>query len=330
MYTVRYKHLFITIGLAIVAVCALIIAVFGVRPGIDFTGGSLTEVRYERLPEKALLEQSVAVLAIGDFSVRQSKHDGGGGYLVTTRDLTVTERSELEAVLVEAGEGAQVVRFTSVGPVIGAELANKAVWAILAVLLIIVCYVALAFAGIGKPVGSWVYGFMTIAMLGHDIIVPFAVMSLLGYFAGVTVDILFVTALLTILGFSVNDTIVIFDRVREKLKLHRTEHKRMVSVIGGMPREEITYTLHRPFGQLVGEAIDETTARSVNTSLAVLLSLVALYFFGGEVTEMFVLILMVGVIAGAYSSMFIAAPLLVVYEEWQAKRMAAALAVSKK
>lgn len=320
MNIIKHKYIFIITGLVIVGVSLAITLIFGLKPGIDFTGGALTEVRYETLPERAAVEAVVVPIVSEGFSVRQSISDEGAGYLISTRDLTAEESQALSAAVLTVGEGGEIVRYTSVGPVIGAELANKAVWAIGAVVLLIIIYVAFAFAGIGKPVSSWIYGFMTIVVLGHDILVPIAAMSLLGYFTGAEADILFVTALLTILGFSVNDTIVIFDRVREKLTMNRTEHKHTVKVVGGMDREEVTYTLNRPFGTLVEEAINETMARSINTSLTVLFALGALYFFGGEVTETFVLVLIVGVIAGAYSSIFIASPLLVVYQEWQAKR----------
>lgn len=319
MFIITYKKLFLAIAAAIVVLCAVTVMLFGLRPGMDFTGGSLMEVRYETLPEKNLVEEAVAALEWGTYSVRQSTSDDGSGYLVTTRDLSDGERQQLEETLLMVGNG-EIARFTSIGPVIGAELADKAVWAIGAVLLLIVCYVAIAFAGIGKPVSSWIYGSVAILVLVHDIVVPLAVMSALGYLSGIEIDILFITALLTILGFSVNDTIVIFDRVREKLKLNRTEHKRTVKEVGGMDRVEVTYTLNRSFGELVGEAISDTMARSINTSVTVLLALVALYLFGGEVTRTFSLILMVGVIAGAYSSIFIASPILVAYQEWQQRR----------
>jgi preprotein translocase subunit SecF len=174
--------------------------------------------------------------------------------------------------------------------------------------------------GVGAPVSSWVYGFMTIIVLVHDILVPLAFISLMGEFAGAQADILFVTVLLTILGFSVNDTIVIFDRIREKLKQNRSESRRNIPVPGGKDEVEITYTLHKPFGDLVGQAISETMSRSINTSLTVLLALGALYLFGTSVTDMFVLSLIVGVVAGAYSSIFIASPLLVLYQECQEKK----------
>jgi preprotein translocase subunit SecF len=321
MGIIRNKKIFLTIAAAIVLSGLAIVAVFGLKPGIDFTGGSLMEVRYGTQPEKAAVEATVAELSLGTASVRHSESEAGSGYLVTTRDLTDEERAALEAKLTTLGSEGELVRFTSIGPVIGQELKGKAVWAIGAVLGLIIIYVAFAFAGVGDPVSSWVYGFMTILVLGHDILVPVAFMSLMGQFAGAEVDVLFVTVLLTILGFSVNDTIVIFDRIREKLKLNRTETRKNIPVIGGKDEVRITYKLTRPFAELVGEAIDETMVRSINTSLTVLIALIALYYFGSSVTELFALSLMVGIVAGAYSSIFIASPLLVLYQEWQDKKV---------
>ncbi len=322
MKIIRNKILFLIIAAVIVVASLVTVLVLGLKPSLDFTGGSLMEVRYSTLPEKTAIEESLTTLGYEDVSVRQSVSDVGSGYLVTTRALSESERTDLESALTTLGEGGEVSRFTSVGPVIGEELKDKAIWAIGAVLLLTVCYVAYAFAGIGWPVSSWVYGFITILVLMHDILVPMAAMSLLGYFLGAEADILFVTVLLTILGYSVNDTIVIFDRVREKLKEHRRSHEQKVNVPGAAPRMETTYTLEKPFGEIVGQAVDETMARSINTSLTVLFALIALYFFGSSVTQTFILILMVGVVAGAYSSIFIANPLLVLYEEWHTKKQA--------
>lgn len=321
MGIITHKKIFLIIAAVIVCSGIALVVLFGLKPGIDFTGGSLMEVRYNSLPEKTAVEDAVAELALGTVSVRHSKSEAGDGYLVTTRDLSDTERAALETKLTTLTEGGELVRFTSIGPVIGQELKDKAVWALAAVLGLIIIYVAFAFAGVGAPVSSWVYGFMTIVVLIHDVLVPIAFMSILGYVVGAEVDVLFVTVLLTILGFSVNDTIVIFDRIREKLKLNRTESRKKVPVLGGKDEIQITYTLTRPFAELVGEAIDETMVRSINTSLTVLISLTALYFFGSTVTQMFALTMMVGIIAGAYSSIFIASPLLVLYYEWQEKRV---------
>lgn len=317
MGIVRHKKIFLIIAAVIVLSGLAIVALLGLKPGIDFTGGSLMEVRYSALPEKTVVEETVADLSLGNVLVRYAKSEAGSGYLVTTRDLTNEERATLETKLTTLGTDGELVRFTSIGPVIGEELKDKAVWAIGAVLGLIIIYVAFAFAGVGAPVSSWVYGFMTILVLGHDILVPVAFMSLMGYFVGAEVDVLFVTVLLTILGFSVNDTIVIFDRIREKLTQNRTESKKHIPVVGGKDEVRVTYKLTKPFAQLVGEAIDETMTRSINTSLTVLMALIALYFFGSSVTELFALSLMVGIVAGAYSSIFIASPLLVLYQEWQ-------------
>ncbi len=320
MNIIRYKKIFLIMAAVIVVSAIAIVVSLGLKPSIDFTGGSLTEVRYTVVPDKGAVEEKIAELNLGTVSVRHSVSDAGEGYLVSTKALTEEERLLLAKTLSELSEGGEISRFTSIGPVIGEELKDKAVWAVGAVLLLTVCYVAFAFAGIGWPVSSWVYGLITIIVLVHDILVPMAAMSLLGHFAGAEADILFVTVLLTILGYSVNDTIVIFDRVRDKLKQHRTEHSKVVNEPGGLKRTLVTYALAKPFGSIVGQAVDETMARSINTSLTVLLALLALYFFGSSVTTTFIFVLMVGVLAGAYSSIFIANPLLVLYEEWHTKQ----------
>lgn len=308
------------IGMTIVLAAVATVLTLGLKPSIDFTGGSLTEVRYPTLPEKEEVETAVVALQLGNVSVRHASSEVGQGYLVSTRDLHEEERMRLATTLTNLREGGEITRFTSIGPVIGQELKDKAVWAIGAVLFLTICYVAFAFRGIGWPVSSWVYGGITILVLFHDILVPIAAMSLMGYFLGAEADLLFVTVLLTILGYSVNDTIVIFDRVREKLKENRIEHKKIVKVVGGVDQEEVTYTLTKPFADIVGQAVEETMARSINTSLTVVLALVALYFFGSSVTQNFIAVLLVGVLAGAYSSIFIANPLLVVYAEWRQKK----------
>jgi len=229
--------------------------------------------------------------------------------------VTEGERVTVESVVLSAGTDSTITRFTSIGPVIGQELKDKALWAIVAVSLIIILYVAFAFSGVSYPVGSWVYGGITILALLHDVIVPTAVMALMGYFLGVEADVLFIMALLAVLGYSVNDTIVVFDRVRENLMKYRQEKKVMVVGTDSMEREEITYTLQKPFAEIVGMSVSQTLMRSINTSVTTLVALTALYFVGGEVTQTFSLVLIVGVLAGTYSSICIANPLLVFIAE---------------
>jgi preprotein translocase subunit SecF len=311
------RKLYLGIAGVVVASAIAIIAVFGLKFGIDFTGGSLTEVSYGVAPEKDSLETVVTDLGLVGSSVRASVDESGrDAYLIRTRDLSEGERVNLTQAVTELGSDGEVSRFTSIGPVIGQELRDKAVWAIGAVLLVIILYVAYAFAGIGTPVRSWTYGGITILVLMHDILVPTAVMAILGMLVGAEVDVLFVMALLAVLGYSVNDTIVIFDRVREQLVANRTEHKIQKEEVGVM-MEEVTYTLNKPYAELVQTAVNESMARSINTSITTMVSLVALYFIGGDVTQTFALVLLAGVIAGTYSSICIASPLVVAYAKWR-------------
>jgi len=316
MFVILYRKIFLIITAVLIVGSLAIISFLGLKAGIDFAGGSLTEVIYtESVPDKVDLENVISELDLGGFSVQESVSESGyDGYLVRTRDLTEEERVLVANTALSLGEGGEVSRFTSVGPVMGKELRDKAMWAIAGVALIIILYVAFAFAGIGKPVSSWIYGGITIFVLIHDILIPTAVISILGHIKGVEVDVLFVMALLAILGYSVNNTIVIFDRVRENLVKNRTERKIKRNEIG-VVREEVEYTLTRPFNDIVGESVSQTLARSINTSITTLLALTALYFIGGSVTSIFALTLIIGVIAGTFSSICIASSLLVVYAE---------------
>lgn len=311
------RTIFLGIAGLVVTTSLVLVAVLGLRFGIDFTGGALTEVSYDTLPEKELVEQAVTDQGLEGFSVRSSETEtGNAAYVIRTKDLAESDRAELHAGLVALGTASEITRFTSIGPTIGQELRDKAMWALGGVLLIIVLYVAYAFAGIGTPVRSVTYGGITILVLMHDILVPTAVMAVLGAVAGVEVDVLFVMALLAVLGYSVNDTIVVFDRVREQLIANR--HKHVVErEVAGIVERDVTYTLTAPYAKLVNTAVNETIARSINTSLTTVLPLIALYVLGGAVTQTFALVLLAGVLAGTYSSIFIASPLVVAYAKWR-------------
>lgn len=312
--------MFLGIAIAVVVVALGIIGTIGLPLGIDFTGGALTEVAYDAVPQKEVLSGALDTKGLGGYSLRETKDEAGrDGFILRTRDLSEDERVAISGVLTQAGEGGEITRFTSIGPVIGEELKDKAIWAIVGVSLIIILYVAFAFAGVSYPVGSWVYGGITILALLHDVIVPTAVMALLGHFAGMEADVLFVMALLAVLGYSVNDTIVVFDRVRENLVQYREEKKTKVVGTDGMEREETTYKLLKPFAEIVGQSVSETLMRSINTSVTTLVALGALYFLGGEVTQTFTLVLIAGVLAGTYSSICIANPLLVLVAERKQK-----------
>lgn len=306
MFITRYTKQFLIVAVGIVLAAAIALGTYGVTLGIDFTGGALTEVSYTARPDKASVETLLDTRNLGGYSLRVSDDlSGNEAYILRTRHLTETERQEVTATLTGVGEGGAVARYTSIGPVIGQELRSKAVWAVGAVALVIVLYVAFAFRGVRRPVRSWVYGLITVLALFHDVLVPTAVFGVLGYFFGAEVDVLFIMAILAVLGYSVNDTIVVFDRVRENLELNqKNKHK-------------------EPFADTVGRALSQTFVRSINTSLTTLLALSALYFVGGDSTKNFALVLLIGVIAGTYSSIFIASPLLVAIEKWQRVRAGA-------
>lgn len=325
MWFIIRKNILLLVAAVIMIGSVATVGVFGLSLGIDFTGGALTEVSYETRPSMTDVDGALATLGLGGYSLRETTDERGrAGYILRSRDMTEDERVTVQTALVSVGAGGEITRFNSIGPVIGDELAAKSVWAIGGVSLIIVLYVAFAFSGVSHPVGSWVYGGITIFALIHDVLLPAAVMSLLGLFMGIEADILFVMALLAVLGYSVNDTIVVFDRVRENLKANRTEHKTIVKSVDGLEREEVSYTLTKPFATIVGEAVDQTLMRSLNTSFTTLLALIALYFVGGEVTKTFALILIAGVVAGAYSSICIASPLLVYIAERKAAKQVSA------
>lgn len=313
---IEHKNIFIIIGAVMMVIALGIILALGIKPSIDFTGGSLMQVSYDSRPDKESIETALNGFDLGAYSLRESVDESGrDSYQLRTRDLSEEEKGAIEEVLVGEESTGEVTRFTSIGPVIGDELQEKAKWAIGGVALVIVIYIGFVFLGVRWPVGSAVYGGVTVLSLAHDVLFPAAMMALLGYFYGVEADILFVMALLAVLGYSVNDTIVIFDRVRENIVKYRNEHKRTVNGPGGIKHEDVSYSFNKPFREIVGLSVSETLLRSINTSLTTALVLVALYFFGGEVTKTFALVLLVGVIAGAYSSIFFASPLLVWYAE---------------
>ncbi len=300
MFIVNHRKIFFTITGIILAMAIGAIAFYGLPLGIDFTGGSLVEVSYSSArPDVATLNKRLSALPLGEVLVRNS---GENEIVLRSRTLTPSEHTAVLDALSPSGSSATELSFTSVGPSLGSELARKALVAIIIVVLTIVLYIAWAFRRVSRPVSSWVYGSIVVTILFHDIIVPAGFYALWAHFTGAPVDSLFLVALLTILGYSVNDTIVIFDRVRE----HLSNDQKSVT--------------HEEFSTLVGESITQTLGRSINTSLTVIFVLAALAYFGSTVTLNFTLVLIVGVIAGTYSSILLAAPLLVPVSHYFTKR----------
>lgn len=300
MQIVKHRQIFYTLSGILCVASLAALAILGLKPSIDFKGGSLLEVTYpDGRPEKAALEEALKPLAV-DASVRPT---GDKGFIIRMKDLSESEQAKArEAVSFKGKQKTVEERFDSVGPLLGREAAGKSYVAIALVIICIVLFITFAFRKVSEPVASWKYGIITVIALFHDVLVPTGAFAILGHYAGFEVDTLFVTALLVVLGFSVHDTIVVFDRVRENLRISHEVRDR------------------KPFEQIVGESIAQTFVRSVNTSLTTVIALVALYFIGPEITKHFSLALLIGIIAGTYSSIFIGSPLLVTVEKWQNRK----------
>lgn len=304
MFIVNNRKFFFLLSSVLVIGSLVAIFVYGLHLGIDFKGGSLLEVSYpntgvETMSTRPALETVKANLnnlGLGTYVLAPS---GSDRFILKTRDLNPNEKvTVMSAFQIDSKYPAKEERFNSIGPVVGDQLKNKAMIAIIAVIICIVLFITFAFRKVSHPVASWKYGLATIVALAHDVIIPTGVFVAWIHFKGGEIDLLFVTALLAILGYSVHDTIVVFDRVRENL---RESHGK------------------GSFVETVGKSVTQTFGRSINTSLTIFLALVALYFIGGETTKDFAFVLLVGVIAGTYSSIFVASPLLVTLEKLQKK-----------
>lgn len=290
MNIVTYRKVYFWITGLILAGAIGAIIFFGLPMDVDFTGGSLMQVKYQDTrPAIAEIEKQIVTIPLGTVFVRAS---GSDSVSIRTRTMTPEEHAAVLSVISQNASATEL-SYTSVGPTLGGQFASKALWAILAVAFAIILYIAFAFRKVSRPVPSWGYGLTVIACLLHDLIIPAGFFAILAHFTSVQVDALFVTALLALLGYSVNDTIIIFDRVREHLAYNE--------------KTRITET----FEQTVGKSITETITRSINTSLTVVLALLALVLFGAAATRVFSLVMLVGVIAGTYSSILLAAPLLI-------------------
>lgn len=290
MFVITYKKIWFAVSILLIALSVWSIFQYGFNLSTDFKGGTITEASYTIRPDKLLVESKIKALDLGGFSVRPS---GENNFIIRTKELSENDKKQL-LVALQANE---IVRQNTIGPTAGAELQSKAVKAIVVVVMMIVIFITFAFRKVSKPIASWKYGLVTIIGLAHDVIIPTGVFILLGY----EIDLLFVTGLLAILGYSVHDKIVVFDRVRENLSINQEKNT------------------HEPFDVIVGKSINQTFARSINTSLTIFITLFALYIFGAVITKTFALLLIIGLIAGTYSSIFVASPMLVVFHERKGK-----------
>jgi preprotein translocase subunit SecF len=292
MFIIKYRKIFISISAVLVALSVSVIVFWGINFGIDFRGGSLLEVEYTGIkPEKVEIENSLKDLELGEALIQPV---GDNGYSLKTKDISNDEK---ELVLKALGEGAVETSFTSVGPSVGAELVRKSILSFILVALGIILWIAFSFRKVSKPVSSWKYGLIAVSALVHDVIISVGFFAVFSNLMGRDADTLFVVAILTVLGLSVSDTIVVFDRIRENIR----------------------HMQSKPFDEIVGKSLNQVYTRSIITSLTTILVLLALVFFGPSSTKLFAITLTVGMIFGTYSSIFFASPILVMVKGWQDK-----------
>ncbi|MCH7951285.1 protein translocase subunit SecF [Patescibacteria group bacterium] len=291
MQFMRYKLLYFAISALVLLPSIWSLVVFGLKPAIDFTGGALIELTITPSEGIKASETAIRSAAGEEFELGSIQQTSEGTVILRSKPMSQEEKNTLVERLKEKLGEIEERRFETVGPTIGKELLGKTITAIIIAAALILIYVAYRFKQVK-------YGVCAILAMFHDTLILLGAFSLLGHFANVEVDTLFVTAILTTLSFSVHDTIIVYDRIRESLRRH--------------PSAE--------FEDIVNLSVAETLGRSLNNSLTIIFMLVALFLIGGVTIRWFILALLIGTIAGTYSSTFTAAPLLVVWENISKKR----------
>ena len=302
MYKLIQKRVYaywISGALMIVSIWALF--QWGLLLGLDFRGGTLLEVSYseDKVPAVELVQTELDTLSLQSLTIQPT---GTQGFIVRYLASDENSNDQVLAKLKSFDDQLSVVQSDFIGASVSDQIKKNAVQALIAAIIAIACYIAYAFRKVSRPVSSWGYGIQAVVALIHDVLLTLGVFAFLGHFYRVEVNAPFIAALLTILGFSVHDTIVVYDRIRENL-------------LRGRGKESFETTVNR--------SLNETLARSLNTTFTVLFVLAALIFFGGESIRSFSLALFIGIASGAYSSFYIASALLVTYHRWRRKRHAA-------
>jgi len=287
---IKHRKIFYSISVALVILALLSIFLFGLKLGIDFTGGSSLEIVYQSAPPSSQeIKNALKDLNLGEIIVQKN---GERGVILKMKDIDEETHQKILEKLKELGkveEGSE--SFQSIGPTIGRELKQKTKIVVSLALIAILVYIAFSFRRVSKPVKSYIYGITSLIALGHDVLIPLGIFAILGKFYGVEITIPIITAFLTVFGYSINDSVVVFDRVRENL----------------LKASSFNFEL------TVEKSLNQTLTRSLYTSLTTLLVLFAIFLFGGETLKYFSLALILGIGFGTYSSLFLATPLLVSY-----------------
>jgi len=288
---IKYKKIYFIISgvLILASFCSLII--FGLEPGIDFTGGSILEIEYKDFrPQNQEIKEALAGFDLGQIQVQSS---GKQGVILRMKDVSEETHQKILEKLRQQKQ-LEELRFESIGPIIGKELKGRTeTMAILSVLAILI-YITFAFRKVSKPVASWEYAIVSVFALGHDVFIPLGVFAVLGEFYSVQITIPVITAFLVVIGYSINNTVVVFDRIRENLIKNRNLN----------------------FEEIINFSLNQTLSRCLNTALTTLFVLFAVLFLGGATLKYFSLVLILGLIFGTYSSIFLASPFLL----WWLKR----------
>ena len=282
----KHRKIYYTLSLVLVIASVISLASFGLNFGIDFTGGSIMDIEFrDGRPSHEEIRFALGETDLGEIIIQDI---GDAGLILRFKNIEETVHADVSEKLKSLGEFDER-GFQSIGPVIGEETKRKSIWAVSLVFIMILVYVAWAFRRVSFPLKSWKYGVVALITLFHDVLITVGIFSVIGHFLNVEVGAPFIAALLTILGYSVNDTIVIFDRIRENVL-------RQGSIFN--------------FADVINRSVKQTYVRSLNTSLTTLFVLLAIFFFGGVTIKYFVLLLIIGVTVGTYSSLFLASPLL--------------------
>jgi len=287
----KYFKLFNIFSSLLILSAIFFLFAFGLKFSIDFTGGSILEIEFEKRPENPAIQEKLKDLNLGEITTQPTGQNG-----VILRIKEINEASH-EDLLSKLGEISKVKeqRFENIGPVVGKELRQKTITLIIVSLLSLLIYVTIAFSKVSRPISSWQYGIISILTLSFDVLVAIGIFTLLEKFYQVQLSIPIVTALLTILGYTINDKVIVFDRIRE-------------NILKGQKKT---------FEETVNFSLNQTLTRSLSTGTCTLLVLLFIFLFGGETLKYFSLILIVGIIVGTYSSLFLATPILVGWLKWQ-------------
>ena len=299
MNFVKYRKIYFIFSGLIIIGSLVFLVIFGLKAGIDFTGGSILELEFKtERPSNPEIREWLKEFDLGDFSLQPANEKG---LILRMKDISEDVHQQILEKLKVNGE-LEEKRFESIGPVIGRELKEKTKILIAFSLLSIVFYIAIAFRKVQKPVSSWQYGIASLFILSHDILIPLGIFALLGKFYQIQMTIPIICALLTVVGYAVNNVVVVYDRLRENLL------------------KTLQRDIFLGFEETANRAINQTLTRQINTSLTTLFPLMTIFFLGGETLKYFALTLILGITAGTYSSIFLAVPILVTWLRWRMTR----------